>query len=507
LGADTAADVLAVTGVVKAFGGLQALQGVSLRLAPGEVLGLVGANGAGKSTLVKILAGVVAPDAGQIAVGGEVFEALTPGASRAAGISVIHQELSLIDSQSVAENIFLGHRRPKRWGAIDWRRLTAEAERACEETGMRLDVRRPVGELSTWERWATVLVRELRVHGRVLILDEPTAAMDEAHVARVFDAVRTARAGGASCIFVSLRLGEVMELCDRAQVLRDGATVGDLSKAEMSRAELMRLIVGQQPPVAVTPPEPLAPGPPAGAGVTLSVTGLRQRPSSTPASFTVRAGEIVGLAGLVGSGRSRLLRILGGAARPAEGRIELSGQALRSGSVGRARRAGVVFIGEDRLADGLVDTLSVATNISLGRPGGGWPQRAFVKSGQETAIATSWIQRLSIRGGTPSGPVTALSGGNQQKVLFARALECRPRLLLLDEPTRGVDVGSREQLYSIVSDFARRGGAVITAMSDLDELAGLVSSALVLREGSVVDELLPGMVSRSAILEACYGHR
>lgn len=175
--------------------------------------------------------------------------------------------------------------------------------------------------------------------------------------------------------------------------------------------------------------------------------------------------------------------------------------------MGRARRAGVVFIGEDRLAQGLVDTLSVATNINLGRPGSTWPSRALVRSGDETAIADGWIDRLRIRGATPEGSVMALSGGNQQKLLFARALECRPRLLLLDEPTRGVDVGSREQLYSIVSDFAKAGGAVITAMSDLDELAGLVSSALVLREGSVVDELPPGSVTRAAILEACYGHR
>ncbi|MEA2631502.1 MAG: galactofuranose transport system ATP-binding protein [Chloroflexota bacterium] len=506
-----ATNVLTVAGVVKAFGGLQALRGVDLRLAPGEVLGLVGANGAGKSTLVKILAGIVRPDVGEITVGGRSYAELTPGESRAAGISVIHQELSLIDSQSVAENIFLGHPRPKRRGAIDWRRLTAEAERACEETGIELDVRRPVGELSTWQQWATVLVRELRVRSRVLILDEPTAAMDEAHVARVFAAVRAARSAGASCIFVSHRLGEVMDLCDRAQVLRDGVAVGQLSTAEMSKPRLIKLIVGDHAPLASvsersgvvsSPAAGPAPGEPM-----LVVSRLRPRPGSEPTSFTVRAGEIVGLAGLVGSGRSRLLRILAGAQRPADGRIEVTGRELRPGSVGRSRRAGVVFIGEDRLAHGLVDTLPVATNISLGRPGTSWPSRVLVRSGDETAIAHGWIDRLRIQGATPEGSVMALSGGNQQKLLFARALECRPRLLLLDEPTRGVDVGSREQLYSIVSDFAKAGGAVITAMSDLDELAGLVNSALVLREGSVVDELPPGSVTRASILEACYGHR
>jgi len=507
-------DVLTVTGVVKAYGGLQALQGVSLRLRTGEVLGLVGANGAGKSTLVKILAGLVRPDGGDIVASGHSFTALTPGESRTAGISVIHQELALIDSQSVAENIFLGRPRPRRWGALDWRALAAEAQRACEETGIALDVRRPAGELSTWQRWATVLVRELRVRSRILILDEPTAAMDEAHVERVFAAVRGAQASGTSCIFVSHRLGEVMALCDRVQVLRDGVGVGELRKDEMSKPRLMEMIVGEH--AAFAPERPAAPSAVAASepitaaamvSPMLSVTELRQRPGSEPTTFAVRPGQIVGLAGLVGSGRSRLLRILAGAERPAQGRIELSGRPLRPGSVGRFRRAGVVFIGEDRLAEGLVDTLSVATNVSLGRPGGGWPERALVSTGKETAIAADWIDRLRIRGATPEGSVMALSGGNQQKLLFARALECRPRLLLLDEPTRGVDVGSREQLYSIVTDFARAGGAVITAMSDLDELAGLVGSALVLREGSVVDELAPGSVSRATILEACYGSR
>jgi ribose transport system ATP-binding protein len=502
-------DVLRVAQVSKAFGGLQALRQVSLRLAPGEVLGLVGANGAGKSTLVKILAGLVRPDAGEITLAGSVATALTPSESRAAGISVIHQELSLIDSQSVAENIFLGHPRPKRWGVIDWRRLTAEAERACAETDIALDVRRPVGELSTWQRWATVLVRELRVRGRVLILDEPTAAMDEAHVERVFAAVRAAQGAGGGCIFVSHRLGEVIELCDRAQVLRDGVAVGELDADEMTKPRLMELIVGDHVAAPSSAAGGAVGGPPRSAAPTgsmLTVSGLRQRRTSKPTSFEVRAGEIVGLAGLVGSGRSRMLRILAGAERPAAGQIKLGGRELAPGSVGRARRAGVVLIGEDRLADGLVDTLSVATNISLGRPGG-WPRGSFVSSRRDASTAAGWIDHLRIRGATPDGPVMALSGGNQQKLLFARALECRPRLLLLDEPTRGVDVGSREQLYSIVTDFASAGGAVITAMSDLDELAALVGSALVLREGSVVDSLPPGSVSRAAILEACYGHR
>jgi ABC-type sugar transport system ATPase subunit len=284
----------------------------------------------------------------------------------------------------------------------------------------------------------------------------------------------------------------------------------------MSKPLLMELIVGDHAPAGSARARHSLPGskanspagsPKANSRSVLAVRALRVVPRSAPATFEIRAGEIVGLAGLVGSGRSRLLRILAGAQQPVGGRIALSGQELRTGSVSHARRAGIVLIGEDRLAQGLVDTLSVATNMSLGRSGTGWRERALVRSGKEGAIATDWIERLKIRGATPEGSVMQLSGGNQQKVLFARALACRPCLLLLDEPTRGVDVGSREQLYSIVSDFANAGGAVLTAMSDLDELASFVTSALILREGSIVSELPPGSVSRARILEACYGHQ
>jgi ABC-type sugar transport system ATPase subunit len=500
---DTAA--LSVRALDKSFGALHAVREVSFDVAGGEVLGLLGANGAGKSTIVKILAGLLRPDGGEVAIGGDVHETLTPAAARGLGLAVIHQELALVDSQSVAENIFLGHPRPRRAGALDWKALALQAELACAQFGIELDVRRPAGELGTWERWATVLVRETRLRSRVLILDEPTAAMDDEHVVRVFEAVAAAKARGTGVMFISHRLSEVLRICDRVHVLRDGATVGEASTAGLSREALVAMIVGSdaRSPQAAAPaaPEPIDAGRPV-----LEVAALQRGPRSRPASFSVSAGEIVGVAGLVGSGRSALLRMLAGAEPVAGGAASVDGRKVRLGSVGAARKAGIVFVAEDRLTQGLVDVLPITANVTLGRRSGTGPLRAIVNHRREAATAQSWIQRLRIRGATPSASITQLSGGNQQKVLFARALQCRPRVLLLDEPTRGVDVGSREEIYAIIAAFARDGGAVLTAMSDLDELAGFVNSALVLRDGALVDVLEGQAVSRSRILEACYGH-
>jgi ABC-type sugar transport system ATPase subunit len=496
---------LSVRALDKSFGALHAVRGVSFDVVGGEVLGLLGANGAGKSTIVKILAGLVRPDHGEVAIAGDAHEALTPAAARTLGLAVIHQELALVDSQSVAENIFLGHPRPRRGGVLDWRALALEAEQACGQFGIELDVRRPAGELSTWERWATVLVRETRVRSRVLILDEPTAAMDDEHVGRVFEAVAAAKSCGAGVVFVSHRLSEVLQICDRVHVLRDGATLGEASTGGLTREALVAMIVGgeaRSPNVAApAAPKPIQTGRPV-----LEVAGLQRGRRSPPASFSVAAGEIVGVAGLVGSGRSALLRMLAGAEPVVGGAASVDGRSVRLGSVGAAREAGIVFVGEDRLTQGLVDTLPIAANVSLGRRSGTGPLRAVVNHLREAATAQSWIARLRIRGASPNGSISELSGGNQQKVLFARALQCRPRVLLLDEPTRGVDVGSREEIYSIIAGFARDGGAVLTAMSDLDELAGFVNSALVLRDGTLVDVLEGEALTRSRILEACYGH-
>ena len=504
-GAGSSHPVLEVRALDKSFGGVQAVRSVSFDVGAGEVLGLVGANGAGKSTIIRILAGVIKPDDGEIRLDGSLRQVFTTAGARAEGIAVVHQELALVDSQSVAENIFLGHPRPRRLGVIDWSAMYAEAVRACTALGIEIDVRRPVATLSTWEKWATILVREMRTTSRVLILDEPTAAMDEEHVHKVFDAVAAAKARAAGTIFVSHRIAEVMAICDRVHVLRDGRSVGQSRTADLSRERLVRMIVGPTTSGRRAANRTSAPAVQRSAETVLAVTALKRGARSRPVSFEVRAGDIVGLAGLVGSGRSGMLRALAGADRPADGQVTVGGSRVRLGSVSQARRAGMVFVGEDRLVQGLVDILPIAANISLGRTGGRWRDRAVISSSREADTAMRWINRLHIAGAQPDGLVTQLSGGNQQKLLFARALELKPRVLLLDEPTRGVDIGSRHEIYGMIRDFTDGGGAVLTAMSDLDELAELATAALVLREGVLVETLEHGTVSRGGILEACYG--
>jgi len=493
--------LLRVEGVAKAFGGAQAVRHASFHVDAGEVLGLVGENGAGKSTVVRMLAGVVAPDAGRIVVGGQAVRLASPHDSARHGISVIHQELELIGSQSIAENLFLGRPRPRRAGALDWRALRARANAAFEAFGHPLDVDQLVADSTVWERWATALVRALMVRSRLLVLDEPTAAMDDAGAAQVHAAIRRAAADGAAVILVSHRLHEVEALCDRVHAMRNGQSVGEMPRAELRRDHLVRLIAGDAP-------------------VTVRRTASAPRPDATPVlaverltlphrlhgvSLSVRAGEIVGLAGLVGSGRSSLLRAIAGAEPGLSGELRLDGRPYVPRSPRAAARASVAFVAEDRLSQGLLPILNIAHNIDLGARPAGARRGPLVRHAQLYARAERWIQRLGIASALPGGSVLHLSGGNQQKVLVARALDRRPRVLLLDEPTRGVDVGARAELGAVIRQLGEQGIAVLVALSDLEELAELVDRAVVLRDGRVAGQLAAADLTRQRILEVCYG--
>ena len=502
-----AAPLLRVRGLCKAFGGVAAVDEVDLELAPGEILGLVGENGAGKSTVVKMLSGTLAPDAGEISLDGEAVKLHGARAARAAGISVIHQELALVDTFSVAENVFLGEPYPRRrGGAIDWKRMRAEAREAFAALGHgEVDVTRPVAAVPVWERWFTEVVRGLRERSRVLVLDEPTAAMEPADVDKLFAAVRALAAAGTGVIIVSHRIGELLSICDRVQVMRDGRSVAIAAVSGLDASGLIALITGEQE----AGQEAAARRAPATATdeVVLAVGGLRTAGPEPEGTLEVRAGEVVGIAGLVGSGRSTLLRRIAGAAGQHELSISVDGVADRSASPRAALRRGIVMLPEDRLREGLVGGLGVAANIKLGRRGGG-RLRGLIGRRREDEHGRRWIDRLAIRGAAPRGPWEALSGGNQQKVLFARALDRGPRLLILDEPTRGVDVGARAELHGLVRDFAsEQGGGVLVATSDLDELCELCDRALVLREGEVVGELAGEALTRDQILRSCYEHQ
>lgn len=494
---------IAVDGVSKRFGGVQALRSASLTIGPGQVLGLVGANGAGKSTLIRILGGVIEADAGTIHLDGEEVMPRSPHEALEHGIAVIHQELHLVGAQTIAENIFLGRKRPKRGGMIDWRTLNREASDAFRRMEIEVDVTKPVDEASTWERWATTIVRALMDRRRLLILDEPTAAMDTDEVEKVFRAVRGVRDQGCSVIFVSHRLDEVLDLCDRVHAMRDGQTVADVAAGEQSRQKLIHLITGERPDELTAPT--VVPGGAVPEGAALSVEDLTVARRARSISFKAEPGEIVGLAGLVGSGRSTVLRALAGCER-ASGRVRVGDEELKLGSPGSARALRIGLVPEDRIEEGLIHSFSVAENIAFGRRANRESGGLLVRHGSETSCAETWIEKLSIAGGGPDADVLSLSGGNQQKTLFARTLEREVRVLLLDEPTRGVDVGAKADLLGLVEEFAREGGVCVVSLSDLDELIEVSDRVIVLREGTVVTTLTAERLNPNTILEALYDH-
>jgi rhamnose transport system ATP-binding protein len=497
---------LRVIGLSKRFGALQAVDSVDLTVGASQILGLVGANGAGKSTLIRILAGAVEPDSGTIELDGEPVIMRSPRAALLHGVAVIHQELQLVGTQSIAENLFIGDRRPGRFGLIDWPGTYEAARRAFASLGQQIDVTKPIDEASVWERWATQIARALVHRHRVLVLDEPTAAMDPGGVGRLFGAVRSARDEGCAVIFVSHRLDEVMELCDRVQVMRNGLSVADLPREGLTSTKLVDEIVGE---AAMLRPHPRSessvnPTSTERRSIRLDVRGLTVPGRVADVSFQVVAGEILGLAGLVGSGRSTVLRALAGGER-ATGHCFVEGERVKLGSAAAARANGIALVPEDRLAEGLFHDLTVAANIGFGKPDVRL-RRWLISHPAEADRARHWIERLAIRGATSYGSVLSLSGGNQQKTLFARVLDRQPRVLLLDEPTRGVDVGAKVELLELVKQCAADGVCCVVAFSDIEELAAVVDRVVVLREGRVVRELGGADSNAKAILEACYGH-
>ncbi len=496
---------LVVRGLSKGFGGVQAVKSASLEVGRGQILGLVGANGAGKSTLIRMLGGVIRPDAGTIELDGEAVAPRTPHQALELGIAVIHQELHLVGAQSLAENLFLGRRRPMRLGMIDWGGVNRRARDAFEELGIEIDATKPADEATVWERWATAIVRALMDRRRLLILDEPTAAMDPDGVDRVFRAVRGAAAEGCSVIFVSHRLDEVLGLCSRVHAMREGESVADEATAEVDRRRLISMIAGDKEVIEHRRAPAVAAGGHVAGGVALKVERLTLPGRVRGVSFHAEPGEVVGLAGLVGSGRTSLLRTIAGCER-ATGTVHVGGQELRLGSPGSARALGVGLVPEERIAEGLIHSFSVAENIAFGRRARRADGGPVLRHRSEAGQARAWIEKLSIAGAAPAVDVLSLSGGNQQKTLFARSLARRPRVLLLDEPTRGVDIGAKADLLALVREFAREGGVCVVSLSDLDELSLIADRVVVLREGAAVADLGGEETNQKTILEACYDH-
>jgi len=493
--------LLELAHAAKSFGAVQALIDGSVQLRSGEVQALLGENGAGKSTLVKILAGVHRPDGGTLTVAGREVTLHGPAAARAAGIAVIYQEPTLFPDLTVAENMFIG-RQPLRGGRrIDRKTMHDEAAAIFRRLDLPLDPARLARGLSIADQQVVEIGKALSLDARVIVMDEPTAALSAAEVGRLFDVIRTLTAQGAAVLFISHRLEEVFAVCQSVTVMRDGRHVLSSELAGLTAKDLVRAMVGRE--LADRPAEGggAAPGDPV-----LNVERLTREGVFTDISFSVRAGEIVALAGLVGSGRSEVARAVFGIDRYDAGEVTVGGQRLKKASPTSAMAAGIGFVPEDRRQQGLVMDMSVQQNVALAslrnlEKGG------LVRAGAERAMASDWAARLKIKYGRLTDPVSMLSGGNQQKVVLAKWLGRKPGLLIVDEPTRGIDVGTKAEVHQLLVDLARGGVAVLMISSELPEVLGVSDRILVMREGELVAEFSRADASAESIMSAAMGQQ
>jgi rhamnose transport system ATP-binding protein len=494
---DARAPVLSLAHASKAFAGVHALQDVSLDLYAGEAHALVGENGAGKSTLVKILAGVHQPDAGLLSIGGETVFLTGPRDASDQGIAVIYQEPTLFPDLSVAENVFIG-RQPLRSGRrIDARAMDREVEEIFKRLGVSMDPDRIARGLSIAEQQLVEIAKALTRKARVLIMDEPTAALSPVEAKRLFTVVETLRADGAAVVFISHRLEEVFAICQRVTVLRDGKLILSQPLEGLTPDDLVRAMVGRDvergPHVAHTPGD-----------VVLDVEHLTREGVFVDISFQVRAGEVVALAGLVGSGRSEVARAVFGIDRYDAGSVTLKGRALRRGSPTVAMDAGIGLVPEDRRQHGLVMEMSTARNIALASMGR-LERLGLIFKNTERSFGADWAKRLQVKYGRISDPVALLSGGNQQKVVLAKWLAREPSLLIVDEPTRGIDVGTKAEVHRLLAALATDGVAVLVISSELPEVLTLADRVLVMREGRLVAAIAREDATEEAIVAAGTG--
>jgi ribose transport system ATP-binding protein len=495
--------------VRKAYPGVQALDGVDLSVDAGETHALLGENGAGKSTLMKTIAGAVRPDAGTLRVDGTEVPFGSPHASRAHGIGIVYQELSLVPSLSVAENVLLGRLPRTRLGLVDWRAVRATVTRHLQRVGLDADPQRRVRDFGMAERQLIEIAKAVSSNLRVLLLDEPTSALSNRESRRLFEVITDLVASGVAVVYVSHRLPEVLEIADNITVLRDGRQVATVAADATSEPELARMMVGRavgparsRSPAAQPSPHPSAREP--GADVALRAIGLGRPPRLQPIDLEIRAGEIVGVFGLVGAGRTRLARALFGLEPPTEGTLELFGRSATIRSPTDAIAAGLGYVGEDRAA-GLVYRMSVSANITLAslrriRRG---PVMDFAK---ERALARRYVDELGIRVPAVDHLVDTLSGGNQQKVLLARWLCSQARILILDDPVRGIDVGAKEEVFRLIRQLSREGTAVLLLTSEIKEARALGDRVLVMADGRIAAALEP-QASEDDIMAAAGGVR
>jgi ribose transport system ATP-binding protein len=471
--------ILEMRGIDKTFPGVHALRAVDLDVRVGEILGLVGENGAGKSTLVKILAGAYGRDAGEILIAGEAVEASSPNEMIGRGVAVIYQEPSLAPHLSVAENIFMGRLPTSRFGIVDRRKLVEDTAVVAERLGLDIDPGARVGTLSVARRQMVEIAKALSRDARLIVLDEPSAVLADAELDGLVRVMHRLAEKGVAFIYISHRLNEVFRITDRVTVMKDGRVVATERTADMTPDQLVRLLVGRDLGQIYGERRGGAAG-----DVALEVRGLGRAGVFDDVSFVARAGEIVGIAGLAGSGRTEVLRAIHGADPIDAGTSEIFGRPVTIRSPRDAIALGIGLLTEDRKADGLLLLQAVGTNVTTSRMDEVAPS-GVIRTDRERRVVAGYIDRLSIR--TPSGRtrVRNLSGGNQQKVIFAKWLNARCRILLIDEPTRGVDVGAKREIYALLRDLAARGTAIVMVSSELPEVIGISDRIMVMREGRI----------------------
>jgi ribose transport system ATP-binding protein len=488
----SSAPELELEGITKSYPGVKALKGVSFSVGRGSIHALAGQNGAGKSTLVKILSGAESPDSGSIRLGGELQRFRDPMDAQQAGIHTIYQELSLVPSLSVAENIFLGQLPLRGGAAVDWQRMQAQARAALDRVGFDLDVRRPVGSYSTAEQQAVELAKALHKDARVLLLDEPTSTLPMPDVERLFTVLRSLSEQGVTLLYISHRMDELYSLCDAVTVLRDGVNAADLKTANSKPADVVTAMVGKSLEGSIADAAlrgerspRLGPGP--RENVILSTRGLSEHGSVDQVSFELREGEVLGLSGLIGSGQSELAGLIAGSRRRTSGEMSVDGQAVEFRAPRDAIRRGIGLLPQDRKAAGFIPDMGVAGNITLAS----LPQfsrLSVIQSRRERSTAADMVDRLGMKVSGVTQPLKTLSGGTQQKAILARWLVRQSRILVCDEPTRGVDVGAKEDMYELIREFAQAGGTVVVASSEITE-AMMCDRVLVMARGRVVAEL------------------
>ena len=492
--------ILEIRGMGKSFPGVRALNEVDLHLHPGEVLALLGENGAGKSTLMKILAGVQPGDEGDILIEGEVVDIAGVQEALDHGIALIHQELNMATNLSVGANIFLG-REPKKRGLIDDARIFADSKAFLDMVGLDVDPQTTVGKLTIGRQQLVEIAKALSVDARVLIMDEPTSSLSQKETETLFGVIKDLRDRGVSIIYISHRLGEVEELADRVTVLRDGENAGDLPRSDINHDSMVRLMVGRDISqfYARTIHEP--------GETALEVRHLRTPDHPNHAlNFSLQAGEIVGMAGLIGAGRTELLGTLFGVTPALEGEMRVGGNTIDPQSPEDAIRAGMALVPEDRKQQGLILEMTVRENMGLASLKRESPNGLFLNDSREGEITQQMIEQMRVKTPSEKQVVRYLSGGNQQKVVLGKWLAMEPKVLLLDEPTRGIDVGAKQEIYGLMEELAKRGVAILFVSSEMEEVLGMSDRTLVMHEGRITGELSRDQLSEEAIMQLATGN-